>query len=283
MKELIKASEWNTMWQEFRIANSGSSGRRTDQGEFWDRRAESFANNTVKSRDNSRVDRVFGFLRCHGALEPGISILDIGSGPGSFAIPFAGLGNRVTALDPSRRMLDLFAESTPEHIKDSIDTLEGIWEDIDPESLGWIDRYDLVFASMCPGINEHSLIEKMMLCSRRWCYISAFSGPRHFQVYDEVFQAVTGCPYPNHFNDIIFPFNLVYALGYKPIIEFVESSFVQKETPESFTTELYNLLPYPPAPSEDSVIKSIIARHILEGEVHQKVSSTVGIMLWKNK
>lgn len=282
MKELLSPHEWNNMWQEFRTANAASPGRKTDQGEFWDRRADSFANNTVKSRDTSRVDRVFSFLRGHGALEPGFSVLDIGSGPGSFAIPFAALGNKVTALDPSRRMLDLFAQSIPDHLKDNIEAIEGIWEDLDPDSRSWVKRYDLVFASMCPGVNEQSLIEKMMLCSRRWCYISAFSGPRHFEVYNEVFQALTGHLYPNHFNDIIFHFNLVYALGYRPFIEFVESSFVQKESLETFMAELYNLLPYPPAPSEDSVIKSIIARHVIEGEVHQQVSSTVGMMLWKN-
>ncbi|NLW91325.1 MAG: class I SAM-dependent methyltransferase [Syntrophomonadaceae bacterium] len=282
MRELTSASEWNKMWQEFRTANATVSGKKNDQGEFWDRRADSFANNTIKSRDTSRVDRVFGFLRGHGALDQNIRILDIGSGPGSFAIPFATLGNQVTALDPSRRMLDLFAQSVPDHLKDNIETIEGIWEDIDPVSRGWTGCYDLVFASMCPGINEQSLIEKMMICSRQWCYISAFSGPRHFEVYDEIFQTVAGHPYPNHFNDIIFHFNLIYALGYKPVIQFVESSFVQKETVENIQKEVYRLLPEATGKSE-SVIEEVIARHTIDGEVHQQVSSTVGMMLWRVK
>lgn len=281
MKELMKAEEWNKLWQDFRAANAGSSGRKMDQGEFWNQRAESFANNTVKSRDNSRRDQVFDFLRCHGALEPDLTILDIGSGPGSFAIPLAGLGNQVMALDPSRRMLDLMQELIPAQLNDRIEIREGLWEEIDPSSEGWVRKFDLVFASMCPGINELCLIEKMIQCSRQWCYVSAFSGPRHFQVYDEVFQTLTGNPYPNHFNDIIFPFNLVYALGYKPSIHFVESSFTQKENPDKFISELINLLPGQPDPTENSLIGDIITKHTYRGEVHQLVSSSVGIMLWK--
>jgi len=283
MKELLSASTWNIMWQDFRAANTASPGRKMDQGEFWNQRAESFANNTVKSRDSSRVDTVFDFLRYHRALQPGISVLDIGSGPGSFAIPFARLGCRVTALDPSRRMLDLFKESIPNDLRDSIETLEGLWEDIDPDAQGWVNQFDLIFASMCPGVNEQALIEKMMLCSRQWCYVSAFSGPRNFEVYDEVWGAITGHPYPNHFNDIIFPFNLVYAQGYKPMIQFIESSFTQKEHPDKFTAELYSLLPQTPTRAQEEAIRSIILRHTKDDAVHQLVRSSVGMMLWRVK
>jgi len=281
MKELMNAEEWNRLWQDFRSSNAGTSGRRMDQGEFWNHRAESFANNTVKSRDNSRREQVFAFLRAHGALEPAQTILDIGSGPGSFAIPFADLGNQVLALDPSPRMLDLMRELIPPHLGNSIEDREGLWEEADPVAEGWVKRFDLVFASMCPGIHEQTLIEKMMQCSRRWCYISAFSGPRHFQVYDEIFLALNGHPYPNHFNDIIFPFNLVYALGYKPSLHFAESSYTQKENPDVFLAELSELLPTEPGPSDRALIEDIIARHTEDGKVHQPVSSTVGMMLWK--
>jgi len=281
MKELINAEEWNKLWQEFRAANAGSSGRKMDQGEFWNQRAESFANNTIKSRDNSRRDQVFDFLGYHGSLGPGLAILDIGSGPGSFGIPFAELGNQVMALDPSRRMLDLMQELIPAQLNECIEIREGLWEEIDPSAEGWVRKFDLVFASMCPGINEQSLIEKMIQCSRQWCYVSTFSGPRHFQVYDEVFLALTGHPYPNHFNDIIFPFNLVYALGYKPSIKFVESSYTQNENSDKFFSELFNLLPGQPNTAERSVVDDIIAKHTYHGEIHQLVSSSVGMMLWK--
>lgn len=283
MKELSNAQYWNKQWQDFRAANAVPSGKKMDQGEFWNHRADSFAQNTIKSKDISRVNQVFDFLRHYEALHTGYSVLDIGSGPGSFAIPFAGLGNRVVALDPSRRMLDLFQELIPAELKSSIELNEGMWEEIDPAPLGWTEKFDLVFASMCPGINDLSLIEKMMSCSRQWCYISAFSGPRHFDVYDEVFRAVTGHPYPNHFNDIIFHFNLVYALGYKPTVQFIESSFTQKEKIDRFIPELISLLPNKVSPDEEASIRSIVAQHVHNDEVHQLVSSSVGMMLWRVK
>lgn len=282
MKELITAESWNEQWQLFRAANAGSQGKKMDQGEFWNRRAKSFAHNTVKSKDNSRFESVLQFLTFHGAFEPGMSILDIGSGPGSYAIPFARLGARVVALDPSSHMLSLFRENTPPELIDRIEMYEGLWEEADIASLGWHNRFDLVFASMCPGINEQGLIDKMMACSRNWCYISAFSGPRHFQVYDEIFMALDGRPYPNHYNDIIFPFNLVYALGYKPAIKFVESSFIQKESYEYFTSELNDLLTTNSI-TGDERIEDIVKNNTFDGQVHQLVQSCVGMMVWNTR
>lgn len=281
MKELISAQDWNKQWQEFRAANAGPSAKKMDQAEFWNQRAESFAQNTIKSKDRARTEQVFKFLKYHGALNNGYSVLDIGSGPGSFTIPLAELGNQVLAMDPSPRMLELCRAMISPELTDKIELYEGLWEEIEPASLGWVKTFDLVFASMCPGVNELALIEKMMVCSRQWCYISAFAGPRCFEVYDEIFRALTGLPYPNHFNDIIYPFNLVYALGYRPSIQFLQSSFTQKERVDLFISELYKLLPNKPSPADETLIQSIIARHTHDDEVHQLVSSSVGMMVWQ--
>lgn len=53
------------------------------------------------------IQRVIALL----GLEPGDPVLDLGTGPGLLAIPFARAGMQVTAADPERAMLDAAASA----------------------------------------------------------------------------------------------------------------------------------------------------------------------------
>src|SRR5690606_41985940 len=47
-------------------------------------------------------------------LEPGSRILDIGAGPGTLAIPLAGIAAHVTAVEPAAGMAEVMAEYAEE-------------------------------------------------------------------------------------------------------------------------------------------------------------------------
>ncbi len=92
----LKDLDWGLLWQQ---ANSKKGGRRK-QSTDWDQKADSFAHRTVHS---VYTDRFIQLL----APKPDWSILDIGCGPGTLALPLAQHTQKVTALDFSGNMLDI--------------------------------------------------------------------------------------------------------------------------------------------------------------------------------
>lgn len=285
MNNLLTPTFWDQEWARFRAENAGRKNKKP-QNEYWNTRAQDFARSTIESPANrDRTTQVFRFLNCFDIFQPGISILDIGCGPGSFSIPLAGMGCRVTALDPAQKMLEILERNIPSGLPGEIEFVEALWEDFDIVERGWEEKFDLVFASMCPGIHSCKDIEKMILCSKKWCYISAFSGSRKYPLHDEVFSRLFNKSYINRFNDIIFPFNLVYSMGYKPSITFINTSSNITRQVADFKNELLEIIEGITSitPQIEAVIESVITEHAKNGLLEQQVLSAVGMMAWNKK
>jgi ubiquinone/menaquinone biosynthesis C-methylase UbiE len=78
-------------------------------------------------------------------IPEGSRVLDIGAGPGTYAVPLALQGCSVTAVEPSPVMRDLLkTRMTMEKVK-NITIIPKRWEDVDPAVLG--DPFDAVIAS----------------------------------------------------------------------------------------------------------------------------------------
>ena len=89
--ELLSA-DWNGEWMRLQAAR-----RRADDSFEWDKRARHF-----RPLETAPYARDFIKLL---ALEPGESVLDMGCGAGSIAIPLAQAGHPVIAADFSPAML----------------------------------------------------------------------------------------------------------------------------------------------------------------------------------
>jgi len=104
------------------------AGRGTLGGEFWDKRARRFSKGTMATADGdpmlARLRRALG--------RPGSStFLDVGSGPGRFTLGAAPQARRVTAVDPSKKMLEILRRRAREAGLTNIKTITGRWQDVD--------------------------------------------------------------------------------------------------------------------------------------------------------
>ena len=111
------------------------------------------------------------------ALPPGAKILDIGSGPGAFAVPAAKRAAHVTAIEPAPGMRTLLTRWYQTDHVTNITCIPKRWEDVTVPELDV--PYDLVLASFSLGMPDirAALLKMHAVCSGTVvCYWQAAGG-----------------------------------------------------------------------------------------------------------
>jgi predicted O-methyltransferase YrrM len=195
----------------------------TEEVEHWNRRAESYAQRSGSPASRSHRASLLRWLASRGALRAGYRVLDIGAGPGAFALPMAARVREVTALEPASAMAAILEKKRAARGLRNIRLVGKGWQQVDPDREGWAGRFDLVFASMSPGIDGPQALARMNRASRRFCFLSGWSGPlwgmwglARCELWPRLFGEQAG----NYPNDILFPFGLLYASGLRPELRF---------------------------------------------------------------
>lgn len=102
--------------------NYGDTAKK-ETPEFWDERAADFA---AKAHSEDALADSEAFLDRFN-WNANETVLDVGAGPGTFAIPLARRVKKVTATDFSRAMLDELKNAALEQNVNNIDILPGRW------------------------------------------------------------------------------------------------------------------------------------------------------------
>jgi SAM-dependent methyltransferase len=198
--------DWMQLWKNDRAQRSWSSKGAAD----WDKKATSFAERNNQSPYNS-------LFLSRLPLEPSFSVLDVGSGPGTLALPLARLVRSVTAIDYSRKMLEALQGRMKNEGLSNITCAHCSWED------DWqqyqIEPADLVIASRSMNVAELSLaIDKLNDYAKKYVFISDRIAPSPFD--PDVFAAIG-----REFNsgpDYIYTMNLLYSKAIHPNVEILE-------------------------------------------------------------
>ena len=197
--------DWNSLWQE-------EWRKRTWQGKTkadWNRRAAGFA------KRNASSSYVLEFIS-RLDLDPEMSVLDMGAGPGTLAIPMAGKVKEVTAVDFSAEMLSLLKERILQEGITNIYPLEGSWED-DWRSLG-IGLHDLVIASRSLAVDDlrNALIKLNNIAKQRVVISDRVgSGPFDPALFEAIGRKFVPGP------DYIYTVNILYQLGIQARVDFI--------------------------------------------------------------
>lgn len=155
---------------------------------------------------------------------------------------------------------------------------------MDITARGWEKRFDLAFASMSPGVRDLTTIEKMIRCSHRWCYLSSFAGPRRYLLYEEIWPELFGEGFANHVSDIVFPLNILYAMGYRPELTFMDMSQEREDTVEDLVTDVQDRAAGQGKEGRDALtarLQGLLETRAKEGKIRHRVLSHVGMLLWK--
>ncbi|HPS91419.1 MAG TPA: class I SAM-dependent methyltransferase [Methanothrix sp.] len=250
---------------------------------FWDRRAEGFSRRIKGDRKEKRTDEVLGIIKSTGLDFDGAEVLDIGCGPGTFAIPLARMGAKVTALDISEQMLKHLQERTAEENISSIRTLQSSWDEIDIDAQGFRGGFDLVMASMTPGINSPESFEKMMQASRRVCYYSNFVSRKWDASYYDLYQSLFGEKFADGGHGFHIPFMYLYSLGYRPAMKLSKRGWESDETVQSMVDTVSGFFSGRKDVNDEmkARMKKYFEERATDGMYHSTSESITGIMVWE--
>jgi len=202
----VEEIDWNSLWRESRRQRTWQGKTRDD----WNQRAAGFARRNVASQYTLEfISRL--------ALRPEMTVLDMGAGPGTLAIPLARQVQKVTAVDFSRQMLDRLAERCHADGITNIESINGSWED-DWRALG-LGVYDLVIASRSLAVDDlRGALGKLNASARELVVIADRVGCGPFD--PAIFTAVGREFVPGP--DYIYTINVLYQMGIYARLDFIE-------------------------------------------------------------
>lgn len=133
---------------------------RSERIGFWDGYADSYS----AFQQGDIPERIVRRLADIEFVSEDSSVLEIGSGPGTYSFPLAEAAGSVLCLDSSPRMLARLAGEAEARGLGNIRTRVAEWPDMDLEG-----TFDLCIAALCPGSGEEASILRMEEVSSRGC------------------------------------------------------------------------------------------------------------------
>ncbi|TDF99496.1 class I SAM-dependent methyltransferase [Paenibacillus piri] len=215
MNDFFNAAIWGKAWKDesdLKINRMKKNG--IDLTRSFDHKAKIFNEQSFNEEGRKRTKRIMNWLEGQGVRFENASVLDIGAASGVFSVPFAERGARVTAVETSPPLIELLEENISNFAEDQMKIVPVPFEDIDVEAKGWNQAFDLVFASMSPVIHNWEIVEKVLQCARKFCYISMPVLHTEHSLVKEVWPLVTGQPYHSKLTEMGYLLHLLYLKGY---------------------------------------------------------------------
>lgn len=235
----------------------------------WDEAAERYTDAGVGPLKDMVVERMIEI----GALTRESDVLDVGSGPGTYGTIFAQRCRSVVCVDSSQQMLDCLIRKGVANIT----CVRAEWESFDTD-----DRYDVVFSSLCPALNNPESLLKMESFSRSFCvYVSSMNDDRN-SLRTKIWRAI-GKDYTMNGYDTRYPFEYLRSIGREPTLDIFEKEEpFDMEEGDVLKKEIENLSTYTDV-NEDTFckVRQIVEDNSVDGVIHYDGRKRLGLLCWK--
>jgi len=286
-EDICSPRSWIRAWEEAtaRIPNTGSKGYTSSR--VWDRMAVDYDRWSERSDEkNEEAGELVAALTDRGLFREGMRVLDVGCGTGRLAIALAKHGAEVHALDFSPGMLGRMREALPAEQAPRVLPVEADWEGVDLAAYGWERAFDLVLACMTPAIRTPEAFLKLHDASRGGCYFRGWAGRRTDPLLEDLRNHLTGAPSPSlagMAGSVLVAFNLLYAMGCSPSVEFQEVSWERREPVDKathFYTEYFDGLGDLRRQELVRRISEYLATIAVDGRVLRRTEGRTGSIAW---
>lgn len=205
----FESIDWNKVWKDKRK----KLPKKRHSNKYWDKRAPSFSAHAHKSKYSTDFIKI---------IKPSAddTVLDMGSGSGTLAIPLASKVKKVTAVDFSENMLRHLREFARKDNFKNIKTIKASWEDDwDKAKIG---KHDIAVASRSVAIDDlQSGINKLNNAAKKRVYLSTVVGDGpHDRI---IFEAIGRKFFPPI--DYIYIYNLLYQIGINANVNYISDIY----------------------------------------------------------
>lgn len=264
----VASLDWEQLWKK-RLAKAE---RVKKQAVDWDGWAEDFEKQFARSDYRDRLIEKM-------EIRPGDSILDVGCGPATLAIPLASRADRITALDISAGMLRVGAERAKEKNIDNITFRQMDWEEV--ATGREIAPHDIVVCSRAfPGKKPKESLRKLNEAAKRRVYLTLrtdHDGAHDFysMIYRQIGKEYIPAP------DYIYCYNMLYQSGITANVDFIDytDSFRYEKSDEAF--RIINTHVQTENDEQAQILMGFIRRNISEnGGFELDIKSRWALLRW---
>ncbi len=253
----IKSINWNLAWRE---AKQQRGFDRKGNG-YWNRRAQSFAAHTKENGYSLQTLRLID-------PKPEWTVLDVGCGPGTLAMPLSCLVRHVTAIDFSDAMIAILEEKCWKNGITNVTAKVLGWEDDwEAERIG---EHDMAIASRSLVVEDlQAALLKLDSKARHRVVISSLvgDGPFDRRIFDAIGRNLDRGP------DYIYVYNLLNQMGFYANITFVKSGDTARtflnldDAVEGFLWMIDNI-----TEQEKRCLREYLERHLVKKGDHWSLS-----------
>ncbi len=210
--------DWNAMWED---SLAHSHWNKKAQQDLWNQRAESFnkrISRVVDGRDGLDKDDYISKMLARIEVKQEWTVLDIGCGPGTLAVPLAKKAKSVTALDFSSEMLKHLKINADNAGVNNINYVNSPWQEAFTEKK--VGGHDVVVASR--SLTRGNMKEAMSYINsitRQAAYITfpVIHLPLDWEIYKVIGR--TGSKHAPY----IYIYNMLYQMGIMANVELLRS------------------------------------------------------------
>ncbi len=203
----MQGIDWNEVWKSWRSEHAFLN----KDSKFWDARAQTLAERMLK-RGSAYAERLLKIIE----PEQDWTIVDMGCGAGTLAVPFSEHVKAITAVDFSGAMLEILEKRCREGGISNVRAIKASWDD--DWSKAGIGLHDVAIASRSLAVEDlrHAMIKLSRVAKRR-VYIVTFV--RRKEEEKRICEAIGR--EPNTGPDYICNYNLLYQMGIHANITFI--------------------------------------------------------------
>jgi len=159
---------WEELWtKEFEY--NQKIGRKEPRIECWNKAADDYSDSVTG--DNYEYGRKVMESLFHEVINSNSEVLEVGPGPGTFAIPFAKRVKTVTVIEPAEEMIKHLRHNAVNAGVDNIEIINKKWEEVGLSKIA--GKFDLVICSNVLWLFKDvwEQLEKMERASKGYCCV----------------------------------------------------------------------------------------------------------------
>lgn len=246
----------------------GEGKNASDIACMWEAGSSTYSFDRYSGIRDSIVDRLLETGHLNG------TILDIGCGPGTYAIPFSKHAKHIIATDSSKGMLARLKDDCDAFGISNIETVLCDCTEI-PSEYG----SDLVFCSLCPPMNSPESLEYMMSLGKTSAYVSScsFSDGLEIRIWNALGKDYSYCGYNTD-----YPYRYLKSSGFDATLELFSQKNHSEFTVEQSIARFESLISR--YRNLDDEMRSKIAQTVEDdsedGIVYTDTTVTMGLLIW---